>query len=115
MNTLVLMSLIIGMVVGRMMIILIGITLMKISMLETRSDSQKFVLGIGIAQARKTNIGMGHTLVDPIIHAIRNLFKQIFAIIIILHNYLFGRFLVQMDMSRPLTVHNVDALPVKMM
>ena len=115
MSTLISMRLIIGMVVGRMMIILIGITLMKISMLETRSDSQKFVLVIGIAQARKDSIGMGHTLVDPITHAIRNLLKQIFANIFILQNYLLGRFLVQMDMSRPLTVPNVDALLVKMM
>ena len=93
MNILVLMRLIIVMI-GNVMMMIVNFMSMKISMLETRFDSQKFVLGIGIDQVRHLNTpSMKH----PWFLAILNIFTQIIAIFL-LYVYFWRQFLVQMDM-----------------
>ena len=74
-----------------MTIMMITITLTKISMLETLSDSRKLVLGIGIGQVLLIKNPMAHPLIIVVLfHPISAPWR--------FHLYLEWRFRVQMDM-----------------
>ena len=96
--------------------------LTKISILEIQSDSQKFVLGIGIYQALKMRMMVFRELIAIqwskslyLMPEKPTLWRLEVFVILGGKNYLNMPFQVQMDMSHLSIVHNADALPVKML